>query len=218
MGACKHTVCVLVASFQKGKEMQTSGGKTRPVFGKLTVMNCSEHLNNKAPDVTAKEIQNHSFLFSFPFWEWCVHLQLAIKPMCVPGINVSVHVRPLFFFTFVSWNQPVISSINCLQGPQKYHLYPSFHPSASCGSLIFVRHRSWRCGTHAWKQPVGRGSICNQTVRSGVKSQEEAASPMPVGWGSDDEEACFRHSTPPTGTLMQAACKPTPHTHLSAGG
>ncbi|KAK1882283.1 Protocadherin-9 [Dissostichus eleginoides] len=34
---------------------------------------------------------------------------------------------------------------------------------------------------------------------------------MPVGRGSDDVEACLRHSTPPTGTLMQAACKPTPH-------
>lgn len=50
-----------------------------------------------------------------------------------------------------------------------------------------------------------------------MKSQEEAASPTPVGRGSDDEEACLRHSTPPTGTLMQAACKPTPHMYLSAG-
>jgi len=81
----------------------------------------------------------------------------------------------------------------------------------SCGSLIYlfaIDHSA----VARW-----RGSICNQTERSSVKSQEEAASPMPVGRGSDDQEACLKHSTPPTGTLMQAACKPTPHMYLSAG-
>lgn len=62
-----------------------------------------------------------------------------------------------------------------------------------------------------------------------MKSQEEAASPsfpsspapparIAVGRGSDDEGACLRHSAPPTGALMQAACKHTPHMYLSAGG
>lgn len=79
-------------------------------------------------------------------------------------------------------------------------------------SIIVVRPARWKAAGG------GRGSICNQTERSSVKSQEEAASPMPVGRGSDDEEACLRHSTPPTGTLMQAACKHTPHMYLSVWG
>lgn len=151
-----------------------------------------------------------------------MHLQPAIKVIAVPGINVCAHVRHFFFpLSFLepfshfprkqfagTTNMPLIS-LTC---------FPRFHPFMSCGSLIFVRHRSQRCGAHAEKQPVGRGSICNQTERSSVKSQEEAASPMPVGRGSDDEEACLRHSTPPIGTLMQAACKPTPHMYLSVEG
>lgn len=79
------------------------------------------------------------------------------------------------------------------------------------------------------KQPVGRGSICNQTEReqceiSGRGSFSPTLPPPPpptriaVGRGSDDEGACLRHSAPPTGPLMQAACKHTPHMYLSAGG
>lgn len=129
---------------KRNKNMQPSGGKTRPVFGNV----CLQWRTVLSTWITRlgmsllKKYKTIRSSFFFSFWEWWVHLQLAIKPTGVPGINVCVHVRPFFFFTFVSWNHPVISSINCLQGPQKYHLYPSLHPSASCGSLIFVHHRS----------------------------------------------------------------------------
>lgn len=151
MWTCHHIVCVLVASFsltsqkEQKKKMQSSGGKTRPVFGNLclqwrTVVNTS--ITRLGVSLLKKYKTIPSCFLFFSFWEWWAHSQRAIKPTGVPAINVCVHVRPFLSFTFVSWNHPVISFINCLQGPQKYHLYPSFHPSASCGSLIFVRHRS----------------------------------------------------------------------------
>lgn len=93
--------------------------------------------------------------------------------------------------------------------PSLYELWFSNDYSLSITSIV----------AHTGKQPVGRGSICNQTVRSSVKSLEEQLPPHARGQGiSRQEKACLRHPTPPTGTLMQAACKTTPPMCLSAEG
>lgn len=131
----------------------------------------------------------------------------------VPWINVSfinehfsinhnyIIIRPHSQF-------PAIMTLFC-SPPSFYELRVSNVCSPSITSAV----------AHTGKQPVGRGSICNQTVRSSVKSLEEQLPPHARGQGiSRQEKACLRHPTPPTGTLMQAACKTTPPMCLSAEG
>lgn len=98
-----------------------------------------------------------------------------------------------------------IMSLFCFL-PSLYELWVSKDYSLSITSVV----------AHTGKQPVGRGSICNQTVRSSVKSLEEQLPPMPVDRGSVDERKpasdtqplplapwCSMHASPPLPCVYQ---------------
>lgn len=141
----------------------------------------------------------------------------------------------LFFLLFVvvDGTQALTNICGCSPNPSCHHpQHPTSlrEPRAShiCSPSIIAPCPPARLRLLE-KQPVGRGSICNQTEREqceisgrGSFSPTLPSAPPPtriaVGRGSDDEGACLRHSAPPTGALMQAACKHTPHMYLSAGG
>lgn len=104
----------------------------------------------------------------------------------------SPKMRAAVFFS------PAVAS---LREPRLSHICPP--------SIIAVWRSRWKAagGERQHLQSNREGAVWNLRKRQ--------LPSMPVGRGSDDEEACLRHSTPPTGTLMQAACKPTPCMYLS---
>lgn len=158
--------------------------------------------------------------FVSTFREWWARSQPAIK---LPRTNLCAYMRPFFFcfvcFTFFplepsshfiyklfaeTTNVPLIS------------LLPSPPRAAGLSYLFAIDHRgvAHRLESSRW----GEAAFAIKQWGAVWNLRKRQLPPMPVGWGSDDEEVCFRHSTPPTGTLMQAACKPTPRISLSAGG